>query len=63
MKTVIEDNLLPSHFLSSSGSGEGRGGHPPGLVKISYKKGGRIDFMFLGPLPGRWIRYCFPCIY
>ena len=22
-------------------------------------KGGRIDFMFLGPpLPGRWIRYC-----
>ena len=36
---------------------------PPGPVKISHKKiaakGGRIDFMFLGPpLPGRWICYC-----
>ena len=33
----------------SSGSG-GRGGHaPPGPVKISHKKDGCLDFMFLGP--------------
>ena len=56
--------LVPCPFwedLPSSGSGEGgRGGHapPPDPVKISHKKDGRIDFMFLSPLPGHWIRYC-----
>ena len=33
---------------------------PSGPVKISHKKDGRIDFMFLAPLPGHWIRYWHP---
>ena len=26
-------------------------------------EGGRIDFMFLTPLPGRWLRYCISVLF
>ena len=45
--------------------GGAEGAMAPSPVQISHKKDGRlyIDFMFLGPLPSRWIRCCVTSCY
>ena len=51
---LVFSNTTVRRSFSSGSRGWGRGGHappPPGPVKISHKKDGRIHFMFLGPPP------------